>query len=401
MSDLQLHRRLTWVEGSALAIGAVLGSGVLILPAMTAQQAGPASILAWIFVSLLSFPVAWVIGTLGASYPHAGGIVEYARVAFGSTAGRITAWLCLGTIPIGVPIIALVGADYVAAVCQFPHWTALGLAALMLGGSLYLHRRGIGLAAWTQVLFLAMIVLLMFTAIVAAAPHMKWANFHPLVPYGFRPIFSSAVEIFWCYVGWEMIVHLAEEFQNPERDLRRTFLTAPLLVAGLYIALSVVTVGTHAYGSKEVAAPLSQLVTVGLGRFGSIVTGVAALFITIVAIHGNVGGFSRMVYSQARDGVFPDIFARLHSRFHTPTIVLYALGIDFVVVLTLYMVCHVSVGALVPWPSVLFLVLYMIAMASALKLVGRSKPGARIMAWIALLSSAVCIHSADGRACIL
>ncbi|MCL6625716.1 MAG: amino acid permease, partial [Alicyclobacillus shizuokensis] len=250
MSDSQLlRRRLTWVQGSALAVGAVLGSGVLILPAMTARQAGPASILAWVFVSLLSFPVAWVVGTLGAKYPHAGGMVEYARLAFGPTTGRITAWLCLGTIPIGVPIIALVGADYVAEVCGFPEGATPALAALMLGASLYLHRRGIELAAWTQVMFLGMIVLLMLTAILAAAPHAKAANFHPLAPHGVRPIFSSAVEIFWCYVGWEMIVHLAEEFRNPERDLRRTFMTAPLLVAGLYVALSVVTIGTHAYGT--------------------------------------------------------------------------------------------------------------------------------------------------------
>jgi len=38
MADVQLKRTLTWVQGTAIAIGAVLGSGVLILPAITAER---------------------------------------------------------------------------------------------------------------------------------------------------------------------------------------------------------------------------------------------------------------------------------------------------------------------------------------------------------------------------
>lgn len=368
MAEPQLRRTLTWVQGTAIAIGAVLGSGVLILPAITAEQAGPASVLSWLLMSLLSFPLAITLGRLGAKYPHAGGIVEYARLAFGETAGRITAWLFLGTIPIGVPIIALVGANYVAGTFALPSWTIPVMAAVMLLVSLTLHWHGVEMAAWVQVLILVLIAVLMVAALAAAGPHVRQAHFQPLIPYGWLPLGTSAVEIFWCFVGWEMVGHLAEEFRDPARDMRRIFILAPTIVGVLYVALSIVTVGTHAYGGTDTVAPLSQLVGIGLGQTGSTVTGVVALLITLVAIHGNVAGFSRMVYSQARSGVFPAFLGRLHQRHRTPIGALTALSVDFAVVLTIYTVFNINLGALIKWPSVMFLVLYVIAMASALKL---------------------------------
>lgn len=387
LSEPQLRRSLTWIQGTAVAIGAVLGSGVLILPAITAEQSGPASILAWLGMSLLAFPLALTIGRLGTRYPHAGGIVEYARIAFGPSVGRITSWLFLGTIPVGVPIIALVGADYVAGVLALPLWTVPLIAAILLASSLGLHVRGVELAGWAQVLLLVLIALLMLGAILATVPHMHASAFHPIVPHGWMSVGTSAIVIFWCFVGWEMVAHLAEEFQEPRRDLRRVFILAPTFVGVLYVALSIVTVGTHAYSQSTGAAPLSQLVGIGLGRTGSLVTGGVALLVTMVAIHGNVAGFSRMVYAQARQGDFPSVLGKLHKRHQTPVGALTALGIDFAIVLTIYTVFHVDLATLVKWPSVVFLVLYMIAMASALRLLR----GQRLACFVAVVPLVVCI----------
>ncbi|MCL5116694.1 MAG: amino acid permease [Firmicutes bacterium] len=388
MSQPTLERTLTWIQGSALAIGAVLGSGILILPAITAEQAGPASILAWLLMSLLAFPLAMTLGRLGAKHPHAGGIVEYARLAFGSTVSRMTAWLFLGTIPIGVPIIALVGADYAASTLGLPAWSIPLMAGVMLVSSLMLHWRGVNLASWAQVVVLLLIAALMIMAIGTAASHIHLSAYRPIAPHGWLPAAKSAVEIFWCFVGWEMVGHLAEEFRDPARDLRRTFVAAPLLVGILYVALSIVTVGTHAYGATNGLAPLSRMVGIGLGRAGSDVAGLAALLVTMVAIHGNVAGFSRMVYSQARAGVFPALLGRLHVRHRTPSGALLALGVDFLLVLTIDTAFHVNLGTLVKWPSVVFLIIYAVAMASALKLLKRDGRAAR---GPALVSLAVCL----------
>src|SRR3954470_5518363 len=78
--------RLDVPQGAALTIGAVLGTGVISLPALAVHAAGPASLLAWAGLLLLSVPLAATFAALGARYPDSGGVSTYARRAFGSRA---------------------------------------------------------------------------------------------------------------------------------------------------------------------------------------------------------------------------------------------------------------------------------------------------------------------------
>ncbi|MDA8193818.1 MAG: APC family permease [Thermaerobacter sp.] len=280
-----------------------------------------------------------------------------------------------------------------------PAWTAVWLAAGMLSASLWLNVRGVQVAGWMQVAWLALIVLLVVTAIVGAVPYVRAAAFHPSFPDGWLSVGSSAVIIFWSFVGWEMVAHLAEEFRDPRRDLPRTFILAQTVVGVLYTALAVVTVGTGAYRHARGLAPLSRLVGLGFGGAGAAVTRVVALLVTVVAIDGNVCGFSRMLYAPARLGEFPAVFGRLHPRHHTPVGALAGLGVDFALVLGVYGGWRVNLGTLVRWPRTIFLVPYIMAMASALRLL-RGEPAAQIMALIPLSSAWGCSRLADGHYCI-
>jgi amino acid efflux transporter len=398
VSGGELKRSITWQQGTAMAIGSVLGSGILILPAVTAEEAGPASIISWALMSILAIPLALTLGRLATKNPNAGGIVAYARQAFGPDVGRVTGWLFLGTVPIGVPIISLVGANYVGSVFHFSPWETTFLAAVILATSLFLNARGIDLSASVQVFILCLIAVLLISAIIAALPHAQSQAFHPFMPHGWIPIGMAAVAVFWCFVGWEMVAHLAEEFQNPHRDVFISLSLAPLLIGGLYVAIAVATVGTHAYGANVGGAPLGILVGKAFGRFGTDVTAFLALLITFCGLHMNIAGFSRMVYAQAREGDFPSVFAQLHRVYKTPVAVLSALAVVFSVVLLISGLFHPNLGDLIQWPSIIFLVLYMIAMVSALKLL----PKGDIGWWMALIPFVVCLvlYPFSGWACL-
>ena len=116
MTQQSLKRSITWVQGTALTIGAVLGCGILILPSITANSAGPASILSWVIMSILAFPIVATLARLAKMIPSAGGITAYVQMAFNANTSAILGWIMLGSIPIGVPIIALTGAHYIGYV---------------------------------------------------------------------------------------------------------------------------------------------------------------------------------------------------------------------------------------------------------------------------------------------
>jgi amino acid efflux transporter len=105
--------RLTAGQGTALYVGAVLGTGIIALPAIAADVAGPASLVAWAVLALLSAPLAVTFAALGARYPDAGGVATYARLAFGESAAAVVGWCFYFAIPLGAPAAALWAGAYV------------------------------------------------------------------------------------------------------------------------------------------------------------------------------------------------------------------------------------------------------------------------------------------------
>lgn len=382
-----LRRSLTWVQGTALTIGAVLGCGILILPSVTADTAGPASLAAWLMMSLLAFPIVGTLSVLVQKVPSAGGITAYVQLAFQGKAAAVLGWIMLGSVPIGVPIIALTGAQYIGAVTGAGTGAIILIAAVMLGLSLILNMKELQLSAKISTLVICLIILLLAAAIAVSLPHVSSGSFHPFLPHGWHAAGSASVMIFFSFVGWEMITPLAEEFKNPKRDIPISLFAAAACVALLYVMTAFVTVGTHAYGSGKGIASLNLLMANGAGESGVYITACLALFITFSTIHANIAGFSRMVYAMSREGHIPRYFARLHAKSNTPVRVLLWLGAVFCAVLLIQWVFKPDLEVLLKGPSAAFIASYVFTMAAALKLLRRLSIGW----WFASASFLLCI----------
>ena len=110
-----LRRSIGLGQGIALYVGAILGPGLLALPAVAAETAGPASLVAWVALALLSLPISLTFAALARAYPQAGGFAGYTEQAFGPLFGAITGWLFFFCIPSGCVIVALIAGQYGAA----------------------------------------------------------------------------------------------------------------------------------------------------------------------------------------------------------------------------------------------------------------------------------------------
>jgi amino acid efflux transporter len=388
--NLGLRRSLRVADGAAMAIGSVLGPSVLVLPALTARTAGPASLLAWGAMSLFALALALALGRAGARIPHAGGIVAYTGAAFGPRLTALTGWWLLASVPLAVPVIALVGANYITAYHGLdPRW-AVAIASALLFASCALNARGLRLSGWVQVRLVALTGAVLVGVSLLALPRVRAGNFEPFLPHGWSAVGTAALLIFWSYIGFEMVVHLAEEFRRPSRDLPLSMGLASVVLSVLYCLSAVVMVGSGVYGAASGLAPVSVLAEDSLGPVAGSATAVFALCCSFVAVHTNIAGFSRLMYAQARDGKLPGSLARLHPRRATPVRALAWLAAVFGVLLLGVGIFTPDLEDLIAWPSATFVVVYLVGAAAAVKIlptadIGRAAAVLTVLGCLAIL----------------
>jgi amino acid efflux transporter len=381
-----LSRQIRLPQAVALYVGSVLGSGVLLIPGYAADDAGPASVLVWLLMSLLALPMALTLGILSSRHPDAGGVSAFVRRVFGPTAGAVTGWLFLASVPIGATVAALAAASYMQVALHLSHGAAIGIAALILAAGLVNNYLGAGFLGRSQVAISGAIVLVLAAAVAVAAPHVEAARFTPFAPHGWYGMGQAAALMFWCFIGWEAVTHLAEEFTDPRRDTIRAILVAALVVGVAYTAVGLVTVGTGSYGPGISSGALAAMVSRFLGPWGGTAIAVMAVFICLGTINAYMGAAARVAYSLAREGAAPAVLGRLHPTRRTPHVALAAVGGAAGLVLALQSGGGVGLAFLLSLPNATFIGTYVMGSLAAIRLL-RGDPWMQALAWISLVLS--------------
>lgn len=121
------------------------------------------------------------------------------------------------------------------------------LAAAMLAVGLIINWIGMKVAGRIQIVVVIAIVAVLIFAIAAALPQMETVHFTPFVPHGWLSVGQAAAILFWCFIGWEAVSHMSEEFTNPQRAAVRGVTIAAVIVGLLYFLTALATVGTQSY----------------------------------------------------------------------------------------------------------------------------------------------------------
>ena len=284
------------VRGTALFVAAIVGPGILTLPALAAAQAGPASLITLGALLAVSAPIAFTFAGLRVAVPCANGVAGYAAAAFGPLAGRlVTAWFRYG-VPVGVPALGLVAGEYVAEATGGSRGTvvavATGVCTVAIAVSV-LHRAGSGIL--TLLLCVVLAVLIAGTA-ASALPYAHAANLVPFAPHGYLAVAGCALVLTWVLTGWEAVTNFHDVLRDPRRTLPRVTVATLVIVALLYAAVAVPEVLVLGPGAGGTDAPVAAMLRVAVGSAGAVVAAVIAVVIatgTSVAYVGSLAELSR------------------------------------------------------------------------------------------------------------
>jgi amino acid efflux transporter len=356
-------------RGTALYVGALVGPGVLLVPALAVQAAGPASILAWGVLLVLSAPLAVTFAALGVRFPVAGGVSAYVRAGFGARAAAVTGGVFLAAVVLGAPAVSLIGGYYVAALTDSGTSVAAGVGLMIFAAVLASNAFGLRVSSGLQLGLSAVLVSAMVIAVAVALPGRATLHWSPFAPHGWLAVGTAASILVWLFVGWEAVAQLAGDFGHPEHDLPRAVALAFAVVGCVYVGLAVATIVVNGtVGSK---VPLADLIAVGFGRAGRDATAVLAVALTMGTMNVYLGGAAKLAHDLAEERALPAWVAGAAPGTvpRRPLLLIALLGACFLAALVAGVV---GTDTLIRSTSACFVVVYVLALGSAVRLLKRS-----------------------------
>jgi amino acid efflux transporter len=357
---------------------------VIALPALAANTAGPASLLAWLALILLSIPLAATFAALGARYPDAGGIATCVKLAFGSYPAAVVGWCFLFAVPVGAPAAAIFAGAYVQAATGGGAATLMLTAFVLVLGITLVNSFGVTLSGKVQVFVAGLLIAFLVIAVCASLPHVQLRNLHPFAPHGWLAVGSAAGLLVWSFAGWEAITYLAAEFRQPAHDMPKAAAAAVIIIGVLYFAVAAATILVLGMGAATTAAPLALLLAVGIGGPVKMLAAVAALLLTAGTMNAYFAGAAKLGAALGRDGALPNWFAHGSEAGGIPRRALLSLAGLTLIVLITTAVAHLRVEALVLMTTGAFVVVYILGTAAALRLL-EAGSWARRAAFLALI----------------
>ena len=292
-------------QGTALSAGAVLGTGVISMPALAAGVAGPASLVAWLALIVLSAPLALTFAALGARHPDGGGVATYVRLAFGARAAAAVGWIFYFAVPLGAPAAVAFAGGYVADVLGGGRATVLATFLGVLAVVVTMNWFGLRISGRAQLVLAGALATLLLITVLTAVPHAQLSHLRPFAPHGWAGIGAATAILVWGFAGWEAVSSLSGEYRNPRRDVPRATVIAVAVVGVLYLSVATTSVLVLGPALGSSPAPLADLLAVGVGGPVREVTAVVAVLLTIGAVNAYLAGASRLGVALARDGALP------------------------------------------------------------------------------------------------
>lgn len=315
-----LHRILGRFDGMAIIVGLVIGAGILGTPGQIAAYLGrPALILAmWVLGGVIAVLSALVFAEMAAMLPGAGGKYVYAREAFGPVAGFVTGWselLATRTFSAAVKVVLI--ADYVISLTG---GNARILVVAIVLAYFLLHAGGLRAGRDFQNIVTALKVAFIAAIIVAGFAFGGGASWHAgtaLRPgYGLLAGLALAYQsISFTYYGWDDAVKMAEEVEEPGRNLPWILFWSAIAVMVLYLAIN--TAFLHALTPAEMAGSTlvaRDAVAAALGGAAGTAITVVSIVVLASSLNGNFLGLPRVAFGLARDGLAPRVFQRVGDR---------------------------------------------------------------------------------------
>lgn len=372
-------------ELTAIGVGTVIGAGIFIVPGVVAANyAGPAVAISFVIAAIVAGLSALAYAEFASALPFAGSAYTWSNVVYGEFFGWVAGWALLAEYLIALAYGASAWSVYMRGLLgsfgiEIPK--ALSGTFSPKSGSYidvfaiiavvfvwWLLSRGIrGTAKVENWLVIGkIVVILLFIIVGLTAIHP--GNFHPFIPanqggnkFGWAGIIAGASQIFFSYIGFDMMTSNAAEAKNAQKTMPRAVLATLLIATTLFVVTALVLVGMFKYTAyANINDPAAWALRMSnhplIANFLSVVA-LVGIFSMLIGV--SLGG-SRLMYALGRDGLLPHSMGQV-NKVGTPQLALTVLAVLAVIISAILPISLlsnlVSAGTLVAFVMISFGVL--------------------------------------------
>lgn len=342
---MKLRKELGLLDVYCIATGAMISSGIFILPGLAHMRAGPSVVLSYLLAGGLAAIGMLNAAELATAMPKAGGdyffITRSLGPAVGSIAGLLN-WFALSL----KSAFALLG---IAAFLRLFIDIDMRLVGMLLCSVFVaVNLWGIRRVGRLQIGLVLSLLVLMIIYIVKGTSHVTMKNLDPFFPYGLQKTLATTGFVFVSYGGLLKISSIAEEVRNPSRNLPYGMLLSLVSVTLLYVLMVLITTGVLSSADLDRSlTPITDGAGVFMGIWGVRAISLAAIFAFISTANAGVMAASRYLFALGRDELLPASLGRLGRRSEMPSVSIVVTGLFITISLFLRLDLLVEAASLV------------------------------------------------------
>lgn len=309
--------RIGSFRATALVAGNMIGSGILVAPALLAPY-GQMSLIGWILTTIGALALALVFSKLAIWIPNSGGPYTYVKHVFGDFVGFQMAWgywisSWCGSVSLLVGTLQYISVFAPEFVSNTTYSMILGLSMIWL--FTYFNTRGL-----KETTFVGIIVFLIKVVplVLIAAVGIFYADFSRVFTFekcDWSSLGSMAPVLLWSFIGLESATIPSEEVRNPQKTIPVATIAGVLITAAVYIIGAIVITGVVPQAELiKSAAPYVDSANKIFGYPGylfMIITG-------IIGLAGSLNGWiliqGQVPYAAAKEGLFPAVFLKTNEN---------------------------------------------------------------------------------------
>ncbi|MGI9204247.1 MAG: APC family permease [Woeseiaceae bacterium] len=319
---MQLKKTLSFWDVFAIALGQVIGSGIMVLIGIGIQFTAYAIPIAFVLSAILSVIKQLPVAFMGSAMPATGGLYVYCKRVLGPKTGFFYLAILLVT-HVLISLFALGFAQYAVALVPDLNANAVALGILIV---FYLvNLVGVKQAAAVQKIMIVLLLCGLSSLIFFGILEVDYSNFtsqRNLFPNGWYGFGLACVVLSFSTGGAQYVSELGGEMKNPHHDLPRAIIYATLLAAVFFALVSIVAVGILPV-DQTAGKPLSEVAKAILPApvYTAFIVG-AGLFALATSINSTFSWATKSVMIACEDGWLPKGIAVVNKRFNTPHILL-------------------------------------------------------------------------------